>query len=114
MKSNFHFSNFFKLNNNDMASASIDHFFAGVLVRKKLFSPKRKKYKIRPVVKGGMLQSLEIKAPYWFIKQVLKKLHYEPLLDEEHILTNCIGIDNEYIYKEEWEAPNMFSTNNDN
>lgn len=114
MRTNFNFIDFFKLNYNDMTSASIDHFFAGLIVRKKLFIPKRKKYKIKPIVKGGMLQSIEIEAPYWFVTQVLKKLHYEPFIDEEHILSNCLGFDNEYIYKEEWEAPNMFNTNNDN
>lgn len=112
-KINYNLSNFFRLNYDDMATANIDNFYAGIIVNKKLFVPKiRKKYKIKPTVKNGMIQSFEIKAPYWFVKQLCKILNYTPIIDEEHILSNCIGFENGYVYKEEWENPCMPKTNN--
>lgn len=96
--------NFFRLNYDDMATASIDNFYAGIIVNKKLFVPKlRKKYKIKPIVKSGMIQGFEIKGPYWFVTQLCKMLNYEPFIDEEYILSNCLGIENRYVHKEEWE-----------
>lgn len=103
------FSNFFKLNYDDKATANIDNFYAGILVKKKLFVPKlRKKYKIKPIVKNGMIQGFEIKAPYWFVTQLCKMLNYKPIIDEEHILSNCVGFENQYVYREEWENQNIF------
>lgn len=110
---NYNFCNFFRLNYDDMATANIDDFYAGIIVKKKLFVPKlRKKYKIKPVVKNGMIQGFEIKAPYWFVSQLLKRFQYKPIIDEEYILSNCIGFENGYVYKEEWENPCMPKTNN--
>ncbi len=108
---NYNFCNFFRLNYDDMATANIDDFYAGIMVKKNLFVPKsRKKYKVKPNVKNGMIQGFEIKAPYWFIKQFLMMIGYEPVIDEEHILSNCIGFENEYVHKEEWENQNIFKT----
>ena len=112
-KINYYFSNFFKLSYNDIATACIDDFFAGILVRKKLFIPRlRKKFKIKPIVKNGRIKSMEIRAPYWFVVQLFKRLGYKPFIDEEHILTNSIGVENEYVYREEWENPCIFKNNN--
>lgn len=112
-KISYYFSNFFRLNYDDMATADIDGLNAGILVRKKLFIPKRrKKFKIKPIVKNGMVQGFEVKAPYWFVKQFLMMIRYEPVIDEEHILSNCFGFENEYVYRQEWENKNIFKTKN--
>ena len=41
-KINYDFSNFFRLNYDDIAIANIDDFYAGIIVKKKLFVPKRR------------------------------------------------------------------------
>lgn len=103
-KSSYYFSNFFRLNYDDMATADIDRLNVGILVRKKLFIPKRrKKFKIKPTLKNGRIKSMEIKAPYWFIVQLFKRLGYNPIIDEEHILSNCFGFENKNVYRQEWE-----------
>lgn len=99
-----YFYNFFKLNNDDMATADMDRLYAGILVKKRLFFPKpRKRFKIKPIVKNGRIKNIEITAPYWFVVQLFKRLNYKPFIDEENCLTNHFGSPIGYIYREEWE-----------
>ena len=92
--------------NDDMTNATINWTSASLLVRKKLYVPcLRRKIVIRPIIINGMVSGFNVRAPYWFVKQVLRRLRFKPLIDEDFNIQNCFGCDCGYGYREEWESP---------
>lgn len=113
-KLSYTFSNFFKLNHNDFAVAVVNKIDAVITVRKKLFIPRvKKKFKIKPTVKSGLIQGFDVSGPYWAVCQFLKIINYTPVIDEEHVVTNCVGYECGFVYKSEWENPNIFNSKGD-